>query len=391
MHCDIAAATARLASCQVDDVDLFDLAHDYATPSAGGQWQALVPARPGLPSTYYVRLDRHPRHWPRLRLLSEGPAREEVLSLPWRHRLDLHRARICDVLPDGLRVPTLHHVERFDDDHVGLWWELVRDRGGRWSDDELGRAAYLLGRLAARRREGAEVNHALPAYEWDGGSAVRRQLEQVLATRLPRLRDDGTWQHPAVEDALTASGDTRLRHDLLQLSDALPAVVDRLDRLPQTYAHGDAAPRNLLRPPQEPDTVVVTGWGLPCLYPVGYDVATLLVGQAEDGLVDAAELARLATVVCDGYRMGLEEEGYAASAEQVGHGFLGTLLLRYAFWQLPVEALRANLPPTVFVRVRRRLALSRAVVDLAAAPARPAPDGRSAGLAPQAPIPHSHS
>ncbi|WP_325005049.1 hypothetical protein [Intrasporangium sp.] len=368
MQCDIVGVTAQLAQCHVDEVDLFDLAYDFGSPSTGGLWQALVPSRRGNPGTYYIKLKRHPRHWPRLRLLPEGPAQEAVLRLPWRHRLDMYLAGIEGVLPEGMRAPALYHFEVFDDEHVGAWWELVRDRGGRWSADELGRAAYLLGRLAARRREGAEVNNLLPAYCHDpDGSSLRSFVEhQVLAEQVPQLRDDRIWHHPVVEAAVSDTGDARLRGHLLDLVEAIPLVLERLEEAPRTYAHGDAATRNLLRPPDEPDVTVVTGWGFASLLPVGFDLGQLLVGQAEDGFVDPAELPRLAAVVCDGYRAGLDAEGYAVNARSVTHGFLGSLLLRSAFGQLPVETL-SQAPTAAAARlVRHRLELTRAIVELTA-------------------------
>lgn len=58
------------------------------------------------------------------------------------------------------------------------------------------------------------------------------------------------------------------------------------DRLPQTYAHGDASPQNLLLAANEPGTVIVIDWGFGSLVPIGFDLGQLVVGLAHAGKSD---------------------------------------------------------------------------------------------------------
>jgi len=91
-------------------------------------------------------------------------------------------------------------------------------------------------------------------------------------------------------DALRATGDPGLPADMCALGDRLPELLDLLDRLPQTYAHGDASPQNLLLPAGEPGTIAVIDWGFGTLLPVGFDLGQLLVGLAHAGVGDLALL-----------------------------------------------------------------------------------------------------
>ena len=100
---------------------------------------------------------------------------------------------------------------------------------------------------------------------------------------LPALRAGQIWRHPLASAALRQSGDPALPGDMLTLAGRLPGVLDMLDRLPQTYAHGDASPQNLLLPVREPGTVIVIDWGFGSLLPVGFDLGQLLVGLAHAG------------------------------------------------------------------------------------------------------------
>ena len=177
----------------------------------------------------------------------------------------MYECGIGAVLPAGMRTPRLHHIRRTDEDHLALWWEFIPERTAPWDLADHRRAAFLLARLAARRREGADVNQLLPPVcrqAHPSGTSLRYFTERrVLRGVLPALRAGRIWDHPLASAALRQSGDTALPTDMLALADRLPGVLDRLDRLPQTYAHGDASPQNLLLPASEPGTVIVIDWG----------------------------------------------------------------------------------------------------------------------------------
>ncbi|GAA2163283.1 phosphotransferase family enzyme [Humibacillus xanthopallidus] len=383
----IAAVTARLAGATVEDVALAHVDYDWGSPATAGLWRVEVTTSGGR-SRSFVKLLRHPRLWPRLEVVPEGPARDFFLTaFPWRFELDMALSGIADVLPTGMRVPELLHHEHFDDDHIGVWSELVEERSGPWSTDELARAAYLLGRLAARRREGAEVNERLPEIcrQLPRGAALRYLVEgRVLVGTRAELADDSLWAHPAMMEAVATTGDVDLRGDLGRHLDLALPVLAELDALPQTFAHGDASVQNILVCHGEDDLVVID-WGFGSLLAVGFDLGQLLVGPMHASLAPATEIAAIDSAIFPAYLAGLADEGFAVDADDVRFGYLGSLFARSVFSALPSDELRTAPPddPMVAALALERVTLTRAMLDLTApVVAARLGDGTPCGLSP---------
>jgi hypothetical protein len=318
-----------------------------------------------------VKLVRDTRLWPLLSRLPDETARAEFVAYyPWHYELDIQQAGIGTVLPDGLRTPALHHVTRPDDSHMGLWWEYIEQRPGDWTLADYRLAARLLGQLAARRRDGAAVNDALPAIARVPGSALRYYTGlRVLSGVLPALQAGQVWEHPILREALRQAGDPELPADLLALGERLPPLLDLLDKLPQTYAHGDASPQNLLLPAGEPGTIAAIDWGFGTLLPVGFDLGQLLVGLAHATGSDLSLLPVIDAEIFPAYLDGLAREGYDADPAQVRAGYLGSLAARSALCAIPVELLAdgpADEPasPEVTALFTRRIRLTRLMLDL---------------------------
>ncbi|MEW1954919.1 phosphotransferase [Terrabacter sp. NPDC080008] len=366
MPVDIAQVTSRLADAPSGAVTLTPIAYGWGSPATAGLWRAAVTTPDRGETTYFVKLLRHPRLWPGLVHVPEGELRDFfVRNFPWRFELDMALSGIADVLPPGMRTPILHHHEAFDDDHIGLWWEFVKERPGPWTHDELRRAARLLGRLAARRRAGAEVNERLPeTCRIPAGASLRYLVEgRVLHDGRADLADDRLWAHPLVAEALRGTGDVDLREDLRAHFPLVVDVLDELDRLPQTYAHGDASIQNILVCEGEEDFVVID-WGFGSLLAVGFDLGQLLVGSMHAGLVPAADIARIDPVIFDGYLQGLADEGYAVDPDDVRFGYLGSLFVRSVFTALPTAELRGDASDSLRRSVLERVDLTRAMLDL---------------------------
>jgi Phosphotransferase enzyme family len=364
----IVGAPVRNPEVRVSPVD-----YQWGSVGTAGLWRVDVLDAAGTAVyAYFVKLLRHTRLWPGLKYLPDDASRAEFTDFfPWRAELDMHQNGIGRVLPDGMRTPVLHHVKYAGADYTGLWWEFVPQRSGPWQSADYRRAAYLLGRLAARRREGAPVNHTLPEVAripHPGGSALRYFASgRVLRGALPALRDESLWRHPVVAAAVQRTGDVGLAGELGALGDRLPQILDLLDTLPQTYAHGDASPQNLLLPVSEPDTVVVIDWGFGTLLPVGFDLGQLLAGLAQAGLADSAELEAIDPVIFEGYLAGLSDEDYCVEPDVVRTGYLGSLTARSALCTLPLELLtNASETDEAVERFVRGMRLGRVLVDLAA-------------------------
>jgi hypothetical protein len=159
--------------------------------------------------------------------------------------------------------------------------------------------------------------------------------------------------------------DPALPSELLDLGAQLPRILDMLDTLPKTYAHGDASPQNLLLPANEPDTVVVIDWGFGTLLPVGFDLGQLLVGLASAGVSDPLELAAIDAEIFPAYLDGLAAEDHKVEPTQVRAGYIGGLAARSALCALPLELLGDSDPDgQIQALMTSRLRLTRILVDM---------------------------
>ena len=231
------------------------------------------------------------RHWQHIHLVPEGFREAFIQNLPWELEIAVHRSTIASLLPEGLRLPKLYQLSVYDDDRATLWMEDVNQAAGPWPLERFGRAANLLGRLSARRQLHL-VEPLLPRGNVETpGIGLRYYTNgRVLTSAIPLLADEQTWKHPLLSAAVCGTGDHGLRDDLLALAERLPAVLDRLDALPQTYQHGDASPQNLLVAKDKQDEFVVIDWGFDCPQAIGFDLGQLLVGLAHAGEIEPERL-----------------------------------------------------------------------------------------------------
>lgn len=339
---------------------------DYATCLGAGRY------------SFFVKLLRNPRLWPDLDQIPEFMRESFLANMPWKFEFEMYECGIGDVLPEGMRMPTLHHAEVIGDDYVALWWEFVEVDERPWGVEDFAHTAHLLGRLAARRREGAEVNRHLPerCHRTGDLSALRFFVaNRVLSIDFGRLRDLSTWQRPLMAEALTAVGDPDLPADLMALGERIPAILDRLDELPQTFSHGDASPQNLLIPAADRSERIVIDWGFGSLMSIGFDLGQLLIGLAHAGEIDPRDLAPIQAAIEPAFVEGLAAEGYECSPADVHEGFVGALVCRSALSAIPFELADQPMSEANAALMRNRLRLTRVLVDLAKdvrpSPARP--------------------
>ena len=219
---------------------LTPIAYDWGSPATAGLWRADVRSQgqSGPPAcTFFVKLVRDVRLWPGLRFFPDEASRADFAAYyPWHFELDIHLAGIDSVMLAGMRTPALYYAETVDNDHVVLWWEFITERSGSWQLPDYRLAARLLGQLAARRREGAEINKALPDITrtaHSSGSALRYYTRRrVQEGFLPALQADQVWSHPVMRAALDRVDDPALPSELLTLGAQLPRILDMLDALP---------------------------------------------------------------------------------------------------------------------------------------------------------------
>ncbi|GAA1376795.1 aminoglycoside phosphotransferase [Catellatospora chokoriensis] len=305
----------------------------------------------------FVKLVQNPRHWPLLHLVPEMFRDELCATLPWRQELAMWEKPFAGYLPEGLRVPVLYRVTELDDDRLLLWMEDVDAIADHdWTLEHYPRAAFALGGLAARRSA-----PDLLAAAGEPGWALRLLVgSRVMRGAAPALDDDRLWAHPLVASAVDAD----LRDDLRRIAAAVPAILDRLDTLPQALAHGDASPQNLLVPRGEPDVFVAIDVAFQCPLAIGFDLGQLLVGLAHAGHVEAAALPAIHDAIVPAYVAGMRAYGVAADPDAVTYGYVGGLTTRAALTSLPFETLGAPQTEQLATLWRQRAALTRFLADL---------------------------
>lgn len=303
-----------------------------------------------------VKVAQSPRRSPLWDRIPPEMHEEAMFNLPWRAEAAIYQSPLPHLLPPGLRAPVIYSVEELDDERLAIWMEDVSERPTPWTRDQYRAAAVGLGRLAGRFPK-AQVPPDVPVDERDLRSYF---FGRIAFGILPTLFDDGTWRHPS----LAAIHDPSLRDDLRRLADVAPQILDRLDALPRTLAHGDACPQNLLRPIDDAAALVAIDWTFAGVCPIGMDAGQLLAGRAESGELDPHDLAELYAVIVEGYTAGVRAEGMVVSDEDVRFGIAGNLVIRSAFSALPVESIDEWGTPECAGLIASRAAYARFLVDL---------------------------
>ena len=321
-----------------------------------------------LRQTFFVKLLRNPQIWPSLHTIPE-PLRKEFLAIfPWRMEYEMHHAGLADALPEGMQLPRLNHAN-VTEDYISLWYTFVDVDPRPWEPPDFSRTAYLLGRLAARRREGARVNEQLPTRcraASRTSSLCRYVRQRVLGLEARIVQDASRWRTARMVEALAALGDQRLAVDLPALVSRIPTILDRLVGLPQTFVHGDASPQNMLIPVADRSLRVAIDWGGFCtLLPVGFDLGQLLIGLAHAGEVEVSELPALQDAILEAYCAGLANEDYDVPPDEVRLGFLGSLVCRSGLGALPLDPPEAAIASLTNAELTQRLQLARYLVNVA--------------------------
>lgn len=288
----------------------------------------------GVPWSFFVKSIESPERRPEIG--------DRAANFPWRADLDIYLAGL--ELPEGMRLPRLHHVEDLGEDRYVMWLEDVRTADAAWDLDRYRSAARLLGELAAMH-PATGPNEGLRHFL--GGP-----VEEVF---LPALRDPDLWRHPLV----AAHADPLLRSDLLALAGRIEALVEMVAELPHTLSHGDACPANLLVPADGSARFVAIDWSWPWATCAGFDLGQLLVGRAHTGELSPGELPAVHEAIESAY-----VEGSGFSADEVALGHAATLVLCGAWTALPIERLGDEPTPELHELFHRRAGLARFVADV---------------------------
>ncbi|MGN9842524.1 hypothetical protein ACTMTI_30805 [Nonomuraea sp. H19] len=335
----------RQDAAEVESFQVEPIPHVVGTPSTGGLRRVSGTTTGGRRWSFFVKSIHSVRHWPHLHLVPEATREAFIAEFPWRTEAEVYAA--APPLPAGMRLPRLFLVDDLGDDRLDLWLEDVPALPVAWDPPRYAAAARLLGRFAGM--------HVV-----DGpGTALRTYVaNRVMGHALPALRDPDLWKHPLV----APHADSLLRMDLDTLGHRIPALLDTIDGLPHTMAHGDASPQNLLVPADAPEEFVAIDWGWQDPAPIGFDLGQLLVGLAHQGLTEPGELPAIHRTIQRAYALGLAGEG--VPADHLATGYTTTLVLRSAFTAIPLELLGEPVTDDLHELFRKRIGLARFIADL---------------------------
>jgi hypothetical protein len=239
----------------------------------------------------------------------------------WKREFLAYSSGILAELP-GISAPRFLGGND-EDDSAHVWLEDVAPQGqSRWPADRYELAALHLGRF-----NGAYLaDRPIP----DAPFLTRTYLRS-WANWIPWLdsvRSTDLWSHPLVAATIPAPPIERLE----RLHSMVGPIFDRLERLPQTFAHLDAWRTNLIdaRSESGEERTVAIDWSFVGTAPAGQEAA-ILVGGSHIWLdADPDELAVLSKRAFAAYVDGLREAGWRGDERVVRFAYAASSALYLA-------------------------------------------------------------
>jgi hypothetical protein len=254
-----------------------------------------------------------------LRAPTAGTTYQALAVEGWNREVLTYQSGVLADLPAGLAAPCCFGIGE-GAGLVWLWLEDLADAvGPRWPIARFALAARHLGRL-----NGAYLAaRPLPDYLWLQRTLLRWRVRRNEAfwAAFEALRDT-PWGRRCWPDDLAGRG--------LRLWQRREALLDLLDRLPQTLVHGDADRRNLFaRQGPAGDETVAIDWAFTGIAAVGEELVNLVVASALWFQTPAETLPELADQCLDGYLAGLADAGWRGDPQWARAGFIVAAALRY--------------------------------------------------------------
>jgi Phosphotransferase enzyme family len=329
-----------------------------AITTAGRYWVGGQVATPDgtEPFRFFVK---HVQSWSRSPFFEFVPPELRAwaeTTVPWYTEPLIYRSDLRDRLPAGLTMPRVVAVRDIDDKAAAVWLEPIDVIERSWSIEQLGAAAYLLGRMAANPavRELSAIGESEP------GRRVWTYVEGRLSVQvLPMLYDDELWHHPLIAGAF----DGALRDRLLRAADAVPSYLAELEPMTFGAAHGDACPNNLLAQ-RNSDEIAVIDYGFWSTQPMGFDLGQLLLGDVQIGRRPAACVYRAEETCLPAYVEGIRDEGCGAPTQQVRRAHAILMLFFTGLSSFPLEHLPHEPTAERHRIAAERAAMARFILDL---------------------------
>jgi hypothetical protein len=251
------------------------------------------------------------------------PAPDQAeFSMGWPLReADLYRSGLLDDLPGGIAAPICFGHLRRPDGTVWVWLEDVRDdAGGAWPLVRFASHARQLGRFNGAWAAG----RPLPELACQSRGWIRERVATAapFIEQLSQLADRPLVRQvypPAVAAAWQRMWDHRERW------------CAALDRLPQTFCHMDAFPRNAFtRPdPNGRDQTVLIDWAFAGIAALGEELTSPIVASVMFMEVPIDDARQLEAVSIEAYFDGLRDAGWRGDPDGVRQGYAVAAALRY--------------------------------------------------------------
>jgi hypothetical protein len=238
----------------------------------------------------------------------------------WKREALTFASGLLETLPDGFAAPACFDMEETEQG-LSLWLEDVVDsEGSNWPLARFGVAAYHLGVFNGTYLDG----RPLPQHAWLNRHLLRARADRNAAfwSNLEAVRELPLFQRGWPDD---------LADRALALFEERHALLDFLERLPQTCRHGDAGQRNLLaRDTASKSETVAIDWAYTGIGPIGEEIAPL-VGTSVFLVhgVAPVDLPELDAIVFDAYIQGLRDVGWRGDPRQARFGCAATMALRF--------------------------------------------------------------
>lgn len=358
---ELARMVARLWRCESPVQVLHSRAdtvpYDLPALTTAGRYWVTGAARTLTGDARFRLFVKHVQSWSRSPLFDDVPEHLRAAAeagVPWRTEALVYRSDLADRLPHGLRMPRALGVFDLDEKSASVWLEDVSRPSPPWDLTRYGRAAHLLGRLAADPRvaERARVGqHDLSVHSYLHG----RLTNQVL----PAPAGDALWQHPLI----AGSFDDLLRNRLQGAAARAAEYADELAAAPLATAHGDACPNNLLADTRA-DGFVLIDFSFWTPAPVGFDLGQLLVGDVQIGRRSPSLLEETDATILPAYLAGLTEMGMHVDEAALRRAHALQLLLFTGLSTVPLEHLAGPPSPGLATLAADRAAVARYVLDL---------------------------
>lgn len=241
----------------------------------------------------------------------------------WKREMLAYQSGLLADLPAGLQAPRCFGVAEQPGGGGWLWLEEITDAAvGRWPRERFTTVARHLGIFSGTYL----TDRPLPAYPWLSRGWFRSHVASVAPAIdvLPEL-----LEHPLLRPALPTATAARI----LRVWHEREAFFDALDRLPQTFCHLDAFPRNVFVRNEGSGEVqiVAIDWEFVGVSAVGAELGQLMAGTLLFEEADLDTAAELEEAVFASYLKGLDVAAWRGDPRLVRLGYATTLMLHQVF------------------------------------------------------------